>query len=69
MRGKLRKHLKVHKVHLPSPEPTIRELAEKAVSLFNYGGDKTKYIAFLNKYSPDKQRRIFNEMQVIWRSQ
>ena len=67
MRGKLRKHLKVHAVHLPHAEPTIRELAEKAVALFNYEGDKTKYVTFLNHYSAEKRSLIVKEMQNVWR--
>ena len=68
MRAKSRKLKKLPVVHLPAPEPTIRELAEKAVSLFNPGGDKTRYIAFLNHYSKEKQTLIIREMQEVWRS-
>lgn len=65
MRAKNRKHVKVPQ--LPHPEPTLRELAEKAVALFNYGGDKTRYIAFLKRYSPAKEADIVREMQKVWR--
>lgn len=48
-------------------EPTIRELAIEATRVFNFGGDKTKYIEFMGQFTKPRQNEIIREMQEVWR--
>lgn len=53
----------------PKRHPTVHDMAVKAVSLFNPGGDKTAYIAYMSKFSPTLKAAVIKEMQVVWAKQ